>query len=70
MNDYLVMPIIFVMILLFFFNYMIIDGKFHKEEMRVDRKFTESERRDIDLKYKLESMERKLDRIQDDIRRK
>lgn len=58
MNDYLVMPIIFVMILIFFFNYMIMDSKFHKAEMR-----------DMDLKYKLENINRQLDRLKDEIRR-
>jgi hypothetical protein len=35
MNDYLVLPIIFVMIFLFIFNYMIIDTKFHKELLTI-----------------------------------
>lgn len=59
MNDYLILPIIFIMILLFFFNFMIVDTKFHKSEMR-----------DISHTHQLERIQRELERIKDDIRRK
>lgn len=65
MNDYLILPIIFVMLLLFFFNFMIIDSKFHKSEINFDRECHKSEMRNIDLKYKMERIERQLERIEE-----
>lgn len=48
---------------------MIMDSKFHKSEISLDREFHKSEMRDIDFKYKLERIQDQLERIQDDIRK-
>lgn len=69
MNDYLILPIIAVILFIFFINYMIMDSKFHKSEMSIDREFHKSEMRDIDSKYKLERIQAELERIKNDIRK-
>ena len=59
MNDITAFIIIFVMVLIFFFTFMIIDTRSHKAEMR-----------DISFKYKLERIDRQLDELIDVVRKK
>lgn len=66
MNDYLIAPLILVMVVLFMVNILVLDAKFDK----VHEKFYKAEIQDIEFKYKLESIDRELQRLRDDVRRK